>query len=112
MRIDSQCRELAGSVARFGPSRRSGMCRRARWLAPCCAPCVISWTGMFTSIFLVTLAAIVVLTLVGTVIRQRQKDSCLRLFHDHHVSYLTAAGTVLWGDLAVYSQGLAIRCAG
>ena len=60
---------------------------------------------------LVWLAVLVIFlaTLVGIVVRRIAKDKCLRLFHDHHVTYVASAGTALWGDLTVSGQGLELR---
>ena len=56
-----------------------------------------------------TVFVIFLATLVGIVVRRASRDKCLRLFDDHHITYVQADGRVLWGDLAVSSQGLELR---
>lgn len=46
---------------------------------------------------------------IGAVLRQRRRDKCLWLLNDHHVTYLSRSGRVLWGDLAVFSKGIELR---
>ena len=60
-------------------------------------------------IFLLTVGLIFALTLLGAFLRRITHDRCLRLLHDHHVTYLPHAGRVVWGDLHVSSHGLEIR---
>lgn len=48
-------------------------------------------------------------TLAGIILRRVFKDKCLRLLDDHHVTFITPDGRVLWGDLTVSGQGLELR---
>ena len=61
------------------------------------------------NLFLWTVLVVIVASMLGAVIRRRQRDKCLKLLNDHHVTLLTTGGQVLWGDLVVYSQGLEVR---
>lgn len=61
------------------------------------------------NLFLWTILVVIVASMLGAVIRRRQRDKCLKLLNDHHVTLLTTGGQVLWGDLIVYSQGLEVR---
>ena len=63
------------------------------------------------NLFLWTILVVIVASMLGAVIRRRQRDKCLKLLNDHHVTLLTTGGQVLWGDLVVYSQGLEVRFA-
>jgi len=64
---------------------------------------------IFDNIFLWTLLLIFLSAIVGAFLRLRTRDKCLRLMHDYHVTYLSTAGLVLWGDLLVFSQGMELR---
>ena len=47
--------------------------------------------------------------IIGTVIGRRQKDRCLKLLDDFHVTLTRNSGEVFWGDLRVYPQGLEVQ---
>ncbi|MEX0653026.1 MAG: hypothetical protein WD534_14510 [Phycisphaeraceae bacterium] len=64
------------------------------------------WHLLFNNIFGLTILFIFLTAIIGVVVKLRRKDKCLKLLHDFHVSYLTTAGKVAWGDLVVYSQGI------
>ena len=57
-------------------------------------------------LFWMTVLAVFALTIIGALVRTRQRDKCLRLLHDHHVTYLPVDGEPMWGDLYVSSSGL------
>ena len=67
-----------------------------------------AWLG-FDSLFWLTVLVIFLATILGAVLGRLRKDKCLKLLHDHHVTYLTGEGAPLWGDLLVASQGLELR---
>lgn len=60
-------------------------------------------------LFFLTLLVIFLATIGGAVLRRLAKDKCLKLLHDHHVTYLADASTPLWGDLVVSAQGLELE---
>ncbi len=53
-----------------------------------------------------TIFVIFFATLAGIILGRMLKDKCLRLLDDHHVTFITLGGRVLWGALKVSSQGL------
>ncbi len=57
-------------------------------------------------LFWMTVLAIFTFTIIGALIRTRQRDKCLKLLNDHHVTYLPVDGEPMWGDLYVASSGL------
>ena len=59
-------------------------------------------------IFAATVVLIFALSLAAAVVRRLAKDKCLKLMHDHHVTYLPGAGPIIWGDMYVHSQGFEI----
>ena len=67
-----------------------------------------SWLGL-DDLFWLTILVVFVVAIVGAVVRRWQRDKCLKLLNDHHVTLLTNDGQCLWGDLIVYSQGLELR---
>ena len=60
-------------------------------------------------LFWMTILAVFALTIIGALVRTRQRDKCLKLLNDHHVTYLPVAGAPMWGDLYVASNGLELR---
>ncbi len=79
----------------------------AQAAAPVAAPPAESgWNLGFDSLFWLTLLFVFLTAIISAVVRLRQKDKCLKLFHDYHVSYLNVAGRATWGDLYVHAQGL------
>jgi len=61
------------------------------------------------NLFWMTVLAVFALTIIGALVRTRQRDKCLKLLHDHHVTYLPVDGKPMWGDLYVSSSGLELR---
>lgn len=57
-------------------------------------------------LFWMTVLAVFALTIIGALVRTRQRDKCLKLLNDHHVTYLPVDGEPMWGDLCVTSSGL------
>jgi hypothetical protein len=62
----------------------------------------------FDNVFWMSVLLIFVLTVVGALIRMRQRDKCLKLFAGHHVTYVPLGGRPVWGDLVVASSGLEV----
>ena len=65
--------------------------------------------SLFTDLFWATLAFIFLAGIIGTIIGRRQKDRCLKLLDDFHVTLARNSGEVFWGDLRVYPQGLEVE---
>jgi hypothetical protein len=63
------------------------------------------WFGL-SNIFWLTILVIFVLGIVAAFLRLRQKDKCLKLLEDYHVTYLAGGRTPIWGDLCVAGGGL------
>ena len=61
------------------------------------------------NLFWMTVLALFALTIIGALVRTRQRDKCLKLLDDHHVTYLPVDGEPMWGDLYVSSSGLELR---
>ena len=59
-------------------------------------------------IFFASVILIFALSLAAAVVRRLSKDRCLKLMHDHHVTYLPASGPIIWGDMQVRSHGFEI----
>jgi hypothetical protein len=59
-------------------------------------------------IFLATVALIFALSLAAAVVGRLAKDKCLKLMHDHHVTYLPETGPIILGDMHVRSHGFEI----
>ncbi len=66
---------------------------------------------MLDDIFWATLGLIFLTAIVSAFVRLRQRDACLKLMDDHHVTLVMAAGRAVWGDLRVHPQGLELRYA-
>lgn len=66
------------------------------------------WFGL-DDLFWLTVLVIFLATIIGALVRRLRKDKCVKLLDDHHVTYLAADGSALWGDLSVSSQGLELR---
>ncbi len=60
----------------------------------------------FSTIFWITLGIIFISAIFGAIIKRRQRDRCLRLLDDFHVTLEMTTGRVIWGDLKVFPQGL------
>jgi hypothetical protein len=63
------------------------------------------WFG-FSNIFWLTILVIFVLGIVAAFVRLLQKDKCLKLLDDFHVTYLAGGRRTIWGDLHVAGGGL------
>lgn len=57
-------------------------------------------------LFWMTVLGVFALTIIGALVRTRQRDKCLKLLNDHHVTYLPVDREPMWGDLYVASNGL------
>ena len=68
-----------------------------------------SGASLFTDLFWASLALIFLAGIIGTVIGRRQKDRCLKLLDDFHVTLTRNSGDVFWGDLRVFPQGLEVH---
>jgi hypothetical protein len=60
-------------------------------------------------LFLITIILVFLLTLSVALVRRLRKDKCLRLMHDHHVTFLAPGAAAIWGDMKVCSQGMVIQ---
>jgi len=58
---------------------------------------------------LVVLLFIFLTAIISVVVKLWKKDKCLKFFRGYHVTYATRDGRCLWGDLTVYSRGVALR---
>ncbi len=67
------------------------------------------WHLLIDNVLALTVFVIFLAAAIGAVTRLRRKDKCLKLLHDHHVTFLARCGRALWGDLVVYSQGIELR---
>jgi hypothetical protein len=63
------------------------------------------WFGLSNIVWL-TILVIFGLAIVAAFVRLLQKDKCLKLLHDYHVTYLAGGHRTIWGDLQVSSSGL------
>ncbi|MBI1336815.1 MAG: hypothetical protein GC164_07625 [Phycisphaera sp.] len=70
------------------------------------APPAPWWQSFITSALGLTILFIFLTTIITVIVQQRRKDKCLKLFNDHHVTFLSTVGRALWGDLRVHSKGL------
>ena len=59
-----------------------------------------------TNHFLITVVFIFLTALIGTVLRRRRRDLCLKDFEDFQVSIELKDGSVVWGKLVVYPQDI------
>lgn len=65
--------------------------------------------SFFTDLFWASLALIFLCAIIGAVLSRRQRDRCLRLLDDFHVTVCRDDGENFWGDLVVFPQGLELR---
>ena len=65
--------------------------------------------SFFTDLFWASLALIFLCAIIGAVVSRRQRDRCLRLLDDFHVTLCRNDGENFWGDLIVFPQGLELR---
>lgn len=61
---------------------------------------------MFDTSLLITVALIFLVTLIGSYLRSRRKDPCLRSFEGFHVTLERASNKIVWGILALESTGM------
>jgi len=59
--------------------------------------------GLALSILFIFIAAI-----ISLVVNQRRRDKCLKLMDNYHATYMSQAGSTIWGDLTVFSRGLEV----
>ena len=57
-------------------------------------------------LFWMTVLGVFALTIIGALVRARQRDNCVKLLNDHHVPCRPVDGKPMWGDLYVASNGL------
>ena len=67
---------------------------------------------MLDDVFWATLGFIFLTGVVSAFLRLRERDACLRLLDDHHVTLVRADGGTVWGDLRVHAQGLELTYGG
>jgi hypothetical protein len=63
------------------------------------------WFGL-DDVFWLTILLVFVVGIVAAFVRLLQKDKCLKLLHDYHVTCLAGGRQTIWGDLRVSSSGL------
>ncbi|MHC4141850.1 MAG: hypothetical protein ACYSUF_08245 [Planctomycetota bacterium] len=63
------------------------------------------WFGL-DDVFWLTILLVFVLGIVAAFVRLLQKDRCLKLLDDYHVTCLAGGRRTIWGDLSVSSSGL------
>ena len=67
------------------------------------------WQVLLDNALALTVLLIFVTAIIVALLNAWQRDKCLKLMHDYHVTYLTTAGRPTWGDLIVYSRGIELR---
>lgn len=75
------------------------------WFVAQADPSGQPWLNL-DDLFWMTVLGVFALTIIGALVRTRQRDKCLKLLNDHHVTYLPVDGEPMWGDLYVASNGL------
>ena len=68
-----------------------------------------AWSDVFSNVFGLTVLFIFLSAIIGAIVSRRRKDRCLKLFDDYHVTMQMESGRVIWGDLRVYAQGVAME---
>ncbi len=63
------------------------------------------WFGL-DDVFWLTILLVFVVGIVAAFVRLLQKDKCLKLLDDYHVTCLAGGRRTIWGDLHVSSSGL------
>ena len=61
---------------------------------------------MFDTSLLYTVGLIFLVTLIGSYLRSRRKDPCLRSFEEYHVTIERTDNKIVWGVLEIESTGL------
>ena len=70
-------------------------------------PAAENWWQIFLHQPLALALLLIFLTaIISTLVVSRMKDKCLKLLHNHHVTYLAKSGRAIWGDLVVYPEGI------
>ncbi len=64
---------------------------------------------MLDNVFWATIGLIFLTAIISAFVRARQRDDCLALLHDHHMTLVRADGAAIWGDLLVHARGLEVR---
>ncbi len=67
------------------------------------------WQVLLDNALALTVLVIFLTAIIAALAGAWQRDKCLKLMDDYHVTYLTTAGTPAWGDLVVYSRGIELR---
>ncbi|MFG0292461.1 MAG: hypothetical protein ACF8MJ_04830 [Phycisphaerales bacterium JB050] len=58
--------------------------------------------------FWISVTVIFLVTIISAFIRRRQRDRCVKLFHDYHCTFLPSKADPVWGDLCVTSEGIEV----
>lgn len=58
--------------------------------------------------FWFSVGVIFLITIISAFIRRRQRDRCVKLFNDFHITALSMKTDPIWGDLHVTSEGVEI----
>ncbi len=61
---------------------------------------------MLDDVLWATLGLIFLTTIISAFVRLRQRDECLKLLDDHHVTLLRGGGRAVFGDARVYGHGM------
>ena len=61
---------------------------------------------MVDASFLLTLAIIFLVALLGSYLSGRRRDSCLRDFDGYHVTVEKKGGRIIWGNLRLFASGV------
>ena len=67
------------------------------------------WRLLIDNALALTILFIFLTAIVSIIVNKYRKDKCLKQLRDYHVSYMTTAGSTIWGDLVVYSQGIELK---
>lgn len=67
------------------------------------------WQILLHQPLALALLLIFLTAIISTLVVARMKDKCLKLLHNHHVTYLTKSGRAIWGDLVVYPEGIELQ---
>jgi len=66
------------------------------------------WSKFLDSTFALVLVFIFVPVIVTTFVAARQRDRCLKTFHQYHATVHRKSAAPLWGVLQVFSKGLVV----
>ncbi len=67
------------------------------------------WRLLIDNALALTILFIFVTAIISVLVNKHRKDKCLKRLGGYHISFLTTAGKVIWGNLVVYSQGIELR---